>query len=124
MWRSGHTDLSRLLRNAIKWIAGGSPAAIEGEGVVETFAWETQVGFAVHVLNYTNPAMHKGSIRDFYPIGAQKVRLTVPAGRRVTSVELLQAETTIPFRQAPDSVTFTIPRVIDYEVAAVRTSSV
>ena len=47
-------------------------------GVVETFAWETQAGFAVHVLNYTNPAMHRGWIRDFYPIGPQKVSFDLP----------------------------------------------
>ena len=33
--------------------------------MIETFAWETQAGFAVHVLNYTNPAMHRGWIRQF-----------------------------------------------------------
>ena len=66
---------------------------IEGDGVIESFAWETQAGFAVHVLNYTNPAMHRGWIRNFYPIGAQKVRMSLPQGRRVTRVELLRAET-------------------------------
>jgi len=60
MWKSGHTDLTRLLQNAIRWVSGASPVQIEGDGVIETFAWETQAGFAVHVLNYTNPAMHRG----------------------------------------------------------------
>jgi hypothetical protein len=119
MWRSGHTDLSRLLRNSIRWVAGGDPpVTIEGDGVIEPFAWETEAGFAVHVLNYTNPAMHRGWIRNFYPIGAQKVRMKLPTGRRVTRVELLQAETNIPFRVAADVVEFTIPKVVDYEVAA------
>jgi hypothetical protein len=119
MWQTGHTDLARLLQNSIRWVAGANPpVTIEGEGVVETFAWETQAGFAVHVLNYTNPAMHRGWIRNFYPIGAQKVRMTLPAGRRVTRVELLQAEKDIPFRSAGGSIEFTIPKILDYEVAA------
>ncbi len=81
MWRSGHTDLARLLQNAIRWVAGAdAPVTIEGDGVIETFAWETEAGFAVHVLNYTNPAMHRGWIRDFYPIGAQKIRMSLPPG--------------------------------------------
>jgi len=122
-WRSGHTDLARLLQNTIRWVAGAdAPATIRGTGVVETFVWETGPGFSVHVLNYTNPAMHKGTIREFFPIGPQQVRLAVPAGRRVTRVELLQAETTIPFQTADGHVTFTIPRVVDYEVAAVQVS--
>jgi hypothetical protein len=120
MWRSGHTDLARLLRNSIRWVTGTPPVTIEGDGVIETFVWETEPGFAVHILNYTNPAMHRGWIRDFYPIGPQRVRMTLPAGRRVTGVELLRAEATVPFRVAGGAVEFTIPRVLDYEVAALR----
>jgi len=120
MWRSGHTDLSRLLQNSIRWVAGGgAPVAIEGDGVIEAFAWETEAGFAVHILNYTNPNMHRGWIRAFYPIGPQKVRMKLPAGARVTRVELLKAETDIPFRVTGGAVEFTIPKVLDYEVAAV-----
>ncbi len=119
MWRSGHTDLSRLLQNSIRWVSGGdSPVTVEGEGVIETFAWETQAGFAVHVLNYTNPAMHRGWIRDFYAIGPQKVRMKLPAGRRVARVELLRAGTDVPFHVSGETVEFVIPRVVDYEVAA------
>jgi len=119
MWRSGHTDLARLLQNSIRWVAGANPpVTIEGDGVIEAFAWETRAGFAVHVLNYTNPAMHRGWIRNFYPIGAQKVRMSVPQGRRVTRVELLRAETNISFTGGSGTIEFTIPRVLDYEVAA------
>jgi hypothetical protein len=119
MWRSGHTDLARLLRNSIRWVAGANqPVTVEGDGVVEVFAWETQPGFAVHVLNYTNPAMHRGWIRDFYPIGPQKVRMAAPASMRVTKVELLRAEVAIPFTHRAGVVEFTIPKVVDYEVAA------
>jgi hypothetical protein len=123
MWQTGHTDLARLLQNSIRWVAGANPpVTIEGEGVVETFAWETRAGFAVHVLNYTNPAMHRGWIRNFYPIGPQKVRMTLPAARDVTRVELLRAEKDIPFRIAGGTIEFAIPKVLDYEVAAMHSS--
>jgi hypothetical protein len=119
MWKSGHTDLARLLRNSIRWVSGGNaPVTIEGEGVIETFAWETEAGFAVHILNYTNPAMHRGWIRNYYPIGEQKVRMTLPAGRRVTRVELLGAQRTIPFTGGTSTIEFMIPHVADYEIAA------
>ena len=120
MWKSGHTDLARLLQNSIRWVAGANPpVTIRGDGVIEAFAWETEAGFAVHVLNYTNPAMHRGWLRAFYPIGAQHVQLMLPANRRVTRVELLRAEADIPFQVAGGAVLFTIPSVADYEVAAV-----
>jgi hypothetical protein len=120
LWHSGHTDLSRLLQNAVRWVLHGeSPVTIEGGGVVEAFAWETEPGFAVHLLNYTNPNMHRGWIREYYPIGEQKVRMKLPAGRRVTRVELLRGERNVPFRVTGGELEFTIPRVVDYEVAGV-----
>jgi hypothetical protein len=123
IWRSGHTDLSRLLRNSIRWVAGqDAPVAVEGEGVIEAFAWETQGGFAVHLLNYTNPAMHRGWVRDFYPIGAQRVRLKLTSASKVSRVELLCAELDIPFHIAQGAITFTVPKVTDYEVAAIHAS--
>ena len=72
----------------------------------------------MHVLNYTNPAMHRGWIRKFYPIGEQKVRMKLPAGRKVTRVELLRGGADAPFRVSGGIIEFTIPKVLDYEVAA------
>ena len=123
MWRSGHTDLSRLLRNSIRWVAGDDgPVEVQGEGVIESFAWETQAGFAVHVLNYTNPAAHRGWIREFYPIGEQRIRFKLPDGRHVTRIELLRSGADVPFNERTGAVEFTIPRVVDYEVAALHSA--
>ncbi len=121
MWRSGHTDLDRLLRNSIRWLLRGeTPVSIEGPGVIETFAWETEPGLALHILNYTNPNMHRGWIREFYPIGEQKVRIGLPSGKRARRVELLRAERTIPFRQTGSALEFTIPGILDYEAAGIE----
>jgi hypothetical protein len=118
-WRSGHTDLSRLLQNCVGWLTRGSqPVTVEGDGVIECFAWETEPGFALHLINYTNPNLHRGWLRRHYPIGEQKVRMTLPADRKVVRVELLRAEKVIAFRQTGSTVEFTVPGVADYEVAA------
>jgi hypothetical protein len=66
--------------------------------------------------------MHRGWIRDFFPIGEQKVRMVLPPNRRVSRVELLRAETTIPFQVTGGTIEFTVPRVLDYEVAAIYAS--
>ena len=119
LWIAGNTDLSRLLQNTIRWVAGDSaPVSIQGDGLIEAFAWETEPGLAVHVLNYTNPNTHRGWLRAFYPIGEQRVRLQLPNGPLVKKAVLLRAEKEIPFTSNGTVVEFTIPSVEDYEVAA------
>jgi hypothetical protein len=118
-WRSGNTDLSRLLQNSIRWVVRGrAPITVSGEGVVEMFAWETDPGYALHILNYNNPNLFKGWFRQSDPIGAQTVRMQVAGGTRIAKVELLRAEKQVEFQQDATGVEFVIPGVNDYEVAA------
>jgi len=117
-WRTGHTDLSQLLTNTIRWLTGpDATVSVEGEGLIETFAWETELGFAVHLLNYTNPNLHRGWVRRNYPIGPQTIRTR--GLRPITRVELLKAGIDVPFRFSNGAVEFTVPRLVDYEVAAI-----
>lgn len=119
-WLTGHGDLLRLLDNTIRWIAHDETVVhVEGDGLVEMFAWETSPGYAVHLLNYTNPNAHHGWLESIYPLGPQEVSIALPTGVKVKRVELLRAETGIPFRLESQGLRFTIPRVEDYEVAAI-----
>ena len=59
---------------------------------------------------------------EFLSIDGQKVRMSLPQGRRVTRVELLRAEKNIPFTGGSGSIEFTIPGVLDYEVAALHSA--
>jgi len=45
--------------------------------------------------------------------------MMLPTGVKIKSVELLRAEGSIPFRQESQALRVTIPRVEDYEVAAI-----
>ena len=94
---------------------------VEGEGMVEIFGWETDAGFAVHLLNYNNPNLYRGGIRRFYPVGPQTVTLEVPDSRKIARVQLLRAESTVRFKQTGNRLVFTVPGVNDYEVAAITT---
>ena len=119
-WLTGHGDLLRLLHNTIRWITGDeSIVYVEGDGFLEMFAWETTPGYAVHLLNYTNPAAHHCWLNSCYPLGPQTVRMKMPHGTKVESVELVRAEKSVAFHLEADVLLFTIPRVEDYEVAAV-----
>jgi hypothetical protein len=121
MWRSGNTDLSKLLQNAIRWVSNGEPlVTIEGKGLIESFAWETQAGIAIHLLNYTNPNAFKGWIREYYPIGEQRVKMSLSVKKKISRVELLRAGKDVPFTITNGVIEFTIPSVLDYEIAAIH----
>jgi hypothetical protein len=87
---------------------------VTGDGLVEVFAWETEPGYALHVLNYTNPNTMLGPFRRFYPLGAQRVEFRTE--RPIKSVRALKAGAPLPFHQLGENVSFVIPAVEDYEV--------
>jgi hypothetical protein len=119
-WLTGHGDLLRLMHNTIRWLSRDeSIVHVEGEGFVEMFAWETMPGYAIHLLNYTNPNAQHGWLQSTYALGPQTVSLKLPSGVKAKSVELLRTEQTIPFHTESNTLRFTIPRLEDYEVAAV-----
>jgi hypothetical protein len=119
-WLTGNTDLLRLVQNTLRWITRDRRVvSVEGPGLVEMFAWETEPGYAVHLLNYTNPSAHHGWVHAIDPIGPQQVAMTLPEGVRVRQLELLRAGGTTPFHMDGPTLRFTIPAVEDYEVAAI-----
>jgi hypothetical protein len=122
-WRRGNGDLSRLLQQAIRWVARDRmPVRVSGEGLVELFAWETEPGYAIHILNYTNPNRAMGEFRETYPLGAQTVRVELPEGTKVRKVQALRAGTDLRHRVSGQTLEFIVPGVRDYEVAAVTTA--
>jgi len=54
-----------------------------------------------------------------YPIGGQRIHFALPAGTSVTRVQLLRAGKPAPFTRKGNVIEFTIPQVVDYEVAAI-----
>ena len=91
-WLTGHGDLLRLLHNTIRWVTHDERIVhVEGEGLIEMFCWETAPGYAIHLLNYTNPNAQHGWMQSVNPLGPQTVSMKLPQGCSVKSVELLQA---------------------------------
>lgn len=118
-WRSQNTDLERLLVNSVRWLTQDCPVSVTGPGMAEVFAWRTETGIAVHVLNYTNPAMLKGWFSEAYPLAPQKVTVTLRAGETPSKVNLLRSGIEVPLNRSGGTVEFTIPKVRDYEVAVI-----
>ena len=122
-WLTGHNDLLRLIHNTLRWLTHNERLlTVEGDGFVELFCWETAPGYAVHLLNYTNPNAHHGWMQSVAKLGPQRVSMMLPQGVRVKSVELLRAEINIPFDANGQELRFTIPQAGDYEVAAITLS--
>jgi Hypothetical glycosyl hydrolase 6/Beta-galactosidase trimerisation domain len=119
-WLTGHGDLLRLLLNTIRWITWDeSVVHVDGDGFVEMFAWETTPGYSVHLLNYTNANAHHGWLNSTYPLTSLTISMKLPSGVKVKKVELLRADTSVPFGVEAEVLRFVVPRVEDYEVAAV-----
>jgi putative glycosyl hydrolase-like family 6 (GHL6) protein len=119
-WRSGNTDLGRLIRDSIEWARGEGArfVEVEGDGVIEIFLWQTETGFSLHLVNYTNPNMTRGFIRRNYPVGPLRVSLGFPAARDITDIRALRSPMSLPFRREGVWVHFVLPKVEDYEVVA------
>ncbi len=119
-WRTGHGDLLRLMHNTLLWLTHDERVVrVDGEGFVEMLCWETSPGYAVHLLNYTNPDAQHGWLQSTFRIGPQTVSMKLPEHLRVKSVELLKAGSNVQFRFENQVLHFTIPHVDDYEVAAI-----
>jgi len=122
-WLTGHGDLLRLLHNTIRWITDDTwLVRVDGPGFIEMFCWETAPGYAVHLLNYSNPDAQHGWLQSTLPLGAQRVAMKLPASVGVRSVELLKAEATVSHRLEDQVLHFAIPAVDDSEVAAITIS--
>ena len=120
-WEVLLEDHGRLLANAIRWAMNEEqPATVTGPGLLDVTVWRHRDGMVLHLVNFTNPMMMKGPIRELVPVGAQRVR--VRAARPVRAVRLLVAGTAPEFRMRGGAVEFTVPSVLDHEVAAIETS--
>jgi hypothetical protein len=81
-WRLDHMDLGRQMSNAVRWLLKGNNAVdVEGDGLMEVTAWETQRGFAVHLLNYNGANAFRGHMRTPVALTPQVVRATLPQRR-------------------------------------------
>ncbi len=119
-WITGHSDLLRLLHNAIRWVSHDERVVqVEGPGLIEMFCWETAPGYAVHLLNYNTPNAFHGWLQSENPLGPQRVTMTLPNGVNVKTVELLRSGQKPAFAFQDQVLQFTVPSLGEYEVAAI-----
>lgn len=119
-WEVLCVDHFKLLRNAVEWATNEPPILeVTGPGVLDVTMWQQKNSFTVHLVNLTNPMMMKGPLREFIPVGEQRVRVRLPAKARPRRIQLLAAEKTVPAEQDGEYFTIRVPSVLDHEIVAI-----
>jgi len=119
-WEVLSADHLALLAGAVRWASRGvTPVTVTGPGLVEVTAWRQASSMTVHLVNLTNPMMMKGPLRELLPVGAQRVRVTLPRGTRATRVTLLSSGTSPVTTRDGASLTVQVPSILDHEVVAI-----
>ena len=62
----------------------------------------------------------KGPYRDFFPVGAQTLRLRLPSGVSAKRARLLVAEKEVPIARDGGTLKITVPSILDHEVVAIE----
>jgi hypothetical protein len=119
-WEILDLDHGKLMRNAVAWATNEEPpVVVTGPGVLDVALWRQRDSLTVHLVNLTNPMMMKGPIREFIPLGEQRVRVQLPAGATVRGVKFLVSGQAPAMHQAGGWLEVAVPSILDHEVIAV-----
>ncbi|MCU1258333.1 MAG: Beta-galactosidase trimerization domain protein [Bryobacterales bacterium] len=119
-WEVLDVDHAKLLKNAVLWASNEEqPLQVSGPGVLDVSVWMQKSSMTIHLVNLTNPMMMKGPVREIIPAPAQKVRVRMPEGRRVTGAKLLVAGGGAAGRPMGNVMEFSIPGIGLHEVIAI-----
>ncbi|MGO4214241.1 beta-galactosidase trimerization domain-containing protein, partial [Terriglobus sp. YAF25] len=120
-WRLDHPDLGRRITNAVRWLLKDTNVVdVRGDGLIEVTAWETQPGYAFHLLNYTGANAFRGHMRKPATLTDQRLEIRLPDAKKIKKASLLHAGMPIVFQQNGKRVSLTVPRVELYEVVALE----
>jgi hypothetical protein len=87
--------------------------------MIDIAVWKQKESMTVHLVNLTNPMMMKGPFRELIPSPPQEVRFNVPAGSTVKGVRLLISGGKVDAKVEGETVSLTIPQILDHEIVAV-----
>jgi hypothetical protein len=61
----------------------------------------------------------KGPFRELIPVGQQMVSVRLPAGAKPGKIRLLAANKSVKATRADQTLTLTVPSVLDHEIIAI-----
>jgi hypothetical protein len=119
-WEVLCADHLNMLRNTVLWADHEEPVVqVEGPGLLDVTAWRNSSSMTIHLINLTNPMAMKGPYRNFFPVGAQTLKLNLPADVHAKQARLLVAGKSIEFSRSGQELTLTVPSILDHEVVAI-----
>ena len=119
-WEVLSPDHGALIAGAVRWASrDAGPVEVTGPGLIEVAVWRQAASMTVHLVNLTNPMCMKGPLRELLPVGAQRVRITLPEGARATRVSLLTAGGEVRATRDDRTITVDVPSILDHEVVAI-----
>lgn len=120
-WEILNTDHLKLIGNTISWALNEDPViTVKGPGIVDIALWKQKNSMTVHLVNLTNPMMMKGPFRELIPLEAQEVAFKVPTGSKVNAVKLLISGEKANARVEGETISLTVPHILDHEIIAVE----
>jgi hypothetical protein len=113
-------DLALLIRNSVEW-AMNEPQSVtvSGPGILDVTCWRQANSMTVHMLNCTNSYMLRSAYREDIPVGPQRVTVRVPVERTIRDAKLLVAGVRPIVERVGNTLTTTVPSVVDHEVVAI-----
>ncbi len=119
-WELMNVDHGTVLANSVRWAANEEqPVQVQGPGVIDVALWKQQSSITVHLVNFSNPMMMRGSMRETLPIGSQKVRVRLPEGAKAREVKFLVSSAKARWRQNGAWIETTTPPIELHEVVAI-----
>lgn len=116
-------DHGNLLKNAILWALNEQvPFRVEGPGELSCALYEQkeQNRLVLQILNHSGLGRWPGSVEEYYSVGPLSV--TIPSESKAVSVLLRNADTSIPFIQKNNILTFAVPQIQDQELIVIQMS--
>ncbi|MEU6642625.1 alpha-amylase family protein [Saccharomonospora sp. NPDC046836] len=118
-------DPGSVLVNAVTVAAkdrNPSAISVEGSGMFEVTAWQTDRALVVHLVNLTSPDLYGGPLTWVAELGPLRVRIDLPNGRAVTGAVLLSDGREAGLSRTAGCVHVEVPSLHSYEVILVETT--
>ena len=81
--------------------------------------WLQKDSMTVHLVNLTNPMAMRPQMHELIAAPPQSVEVQLPKGKRVVSVHALMKTGSVAHTMTGDTLKFSAPAVLDYEVIAI-----